>query len=129
WFGPARRVIADGGVVFPHRETKEKKPFTITTPEWACAVLELASGVRARVTASFYVGWNTRQKGLEIHGDKGMLALDRWDVFNSPLWAAGEARGSLHRVPLVRPGAVGIEFGRGVVELARAIQENRPHRT
>ena len=58
-----------------------------------------------------------------------MLALDRWDVFNSPLWAAGEARGSLHRVPLARPGAVGIEFGRGVVELARAIQENRPHRT
>jgi predicted dehydrogenase/sugar phosphate isomerase/epimerase len=129
WFGPAKRVIADGGVVYPHRETKEKKPFTIQTPEWGCALLELASGVRARVTASFYVGWNTRQRGLEVHGDTGMVALDRWDVFNSPLWVAGPERNTLHRLPLVRPGVAGIEFGRGVVELARAMQENRPHRT
>ncbi len=129
WFGPAKRVLADGGVVYPHRFTKEKKPFTITTPEWGCALLELESGVRARVTASFYVGWNTRQKGLEVHGDLGVVALDRWDVFNTPLWVAGEARGSLRRHALSRPGVAGIEFGRGVVELARAIAEDRPHRT
>jgi predicted dehydrogenase/sugar phosphate isomerase/epimerase len=129
WFGPARRVVADGGVVYPHRQTKEGKAFTITTPEWTCALIELESGVRARVTSSFYVAWNTRQRGLEVHGDAGMIALDRWDVFDTALWHGGIDRQGLRRVPLARPGAPGIEFGRGVVELARALRENRPHRT
>lgn len=129
WFGPAKRVTAAGGVVYPDRVTKEGKPFTITTPEWTCAVVELASGVRARVTASFYVGWNTRQHGLEVHGDKAMVALDRWDVFDTGVWFAPlEQRDGATRVPLLRPGVPGIEFGRGIVELAQAIQENRPHR-
>jgi predicted dehydrogenase/sugar phosphate isomerase/epimerase len=129
WFGPAKRVVADGGVVFPHRVTKEGKPFSITTPEWSCAVVELASGLRARVTTSFYVGWNSRQKGLEVHGDQAMIALDRWDVFDTPLWFGALSDGDkLTRIPPLRVPVPSIEFGRGVVELAHALRENRPHR-
>jgi predicted dehydrogenase/sugar phosphate isomerase/epimerase len=127
WFGPAVRVTAAGGVVFPQRRTKEGTPFTIETPEWSVAIVEHVNGVRSRVTANFYVGWNTRQQGLEVHGDEGMLALDRWDVFDAAVWHGPLGAGRT-RIPLLRPAPSGIEFGRGVVELAHAIAENRPHR-
>ena len=129
WFGPAQRVIAGGGLIYPHRFTKDGQPFSFTTPDWSCAVIELASGVRARVTANFYVGGHTRQHGLEVHGDKGMLALDSWAAFDSPIWFSRIEDGE-RRTPLLpdRVPASGTEFGRGVIELAAAIRENRPHR-
>ncbi len=129
WFGPAKRIITGGGLTYPNRFTKEGKPFSFKTPEWSCTILELASGLRARVTANFYVGWHTRQKGLEVHGDTGMIALDRWDVFDTPLWFSALSDGEkLTRIPPLRVPVRGIEFGRGVVEFAHAIRENRPHR-
>jgi predicted dehydrogenase/sugar phosphate isomerase/epimerase len=130
WFGPARRVTAAGGVVYPNRRTKEGVPFSITTPEWSVAAVELESGVIARVTSSFYVGWNSRQKGLEVHGDTAMIGLDRWDVFDSALWFAelGQRENAQRIVPL-RPPATGIEFARGLSDLAEALREGRPHRT
>lgn len=129
WFGPAQRVVASGGLIYPNRVTKDGVPYTFSTPDWSCAIIELASGVRARVTANFYVGWHTRQHGLEVHGDKGMLALDSWAGFDSPIWFSRLEDGE-RRTQLI-PGRVptpGTEFGRGVVELAHAMRENRPHR-
>lgn len=130
WFGPATRVIAGGGVVYPERETKDGTPFSITTPEWTSAVVDFTNGAKARITSSFYTGWNTRQHGLEVHGDLGMIALDRWDSFDSGIYHAGiNHHGSPQRLVPLRPPAEGIEFARGLSDLAEALRENRPHRT
>ncbi|MBM4048169.1 MAG: Gfo/Idh/MocA family oxidoreductase [Planctomycetes bacterium] len=128
WFGPVRRVAAGGKVVMPARTTKDGKPFTVSTPDWQSAVLEFESGPVARVTASFYVGAPTRtREGLEVHGDAGSLILDSWTAFNAPV-RVGKFGQEARRVQLVREPFRGVEFGRGVVELAAALRENRPHR-
>ncbi|OGV73012.1 MAG: oxidoreductase [Lentisphaerae bacterium RIFOXYB12_FULL_65_16] len=128
WFGPVRRVTAGGKVVMPERTTKDGKPFTVQTPDWQAAVLEFESGLVARVTASFYVGNPSRtQQGLEVHGDAGSLILDTWTGFESPV-RVGTFGKEARPVPLVREPYRGVEFGRGVVELAAALREKRPHR-
>lgn len=128
WFGPVRRVTAAGKVVMPDRKTKDGKPYTIATPDWQVAGLEFESGVMARVTASFYVGHSSRtREGLEVHGDAGTLVLDSWTNFASPV-----RFGLFNQTPAPIPPATepfqGTEFGRGVVELAAALREKRPHR-
>jgi predicted dehydrogenase/sugar phosphate isomerase/epimerase len=130
FFGPAQRVIAGGGILYPDRVTKEGKPFTVESPDWSSAVIEFASGMKARVTASFYVTWTTTQTGLEIHGDDGMVRMDRWDVFESPAYiASGETNNETWKlVPDAYP-AENIEFARGLSDLAFAIREDRPHLT
>ncbi len=130
WFGPAKRVVAGGGVVHPNRQTSDGTPFTIEQPEWSTAIVEFEDGVQARITSSFYTGWNTRQHGLELHGDEAMIALDRWDVFDTGVYYAPiHQRGFHEKVPLLRPAFHGIEFARGLSDLAIALREDRPHRT
>ena len=130
WFGPVKRVTGSGKVVFPDRLTKDGTPFTVNREDVAVAVLEFESGMLARVTGSFYVTWNTSQTGLEIHGDEGMIRLTRWDNFDTPAWIASPAsNGQLIRMIPDQYPAEGIEFARGLSDLASAIREDRPHKT
>ena len=130
WFGPVTRVTAGGGILYKDRLTREGKPFTVNSPDWAAAVVEFSSGFTARVTASFYVGWTSTQSGLEIHGDRGTIRMDRWDVFDSPVYLASEETGKQPwRLVTEDPPAHGIEFARGLSDLALAIREDRPHKT
>lgn len=130
WFGPVTRVIGGGKVVYPDRKTREGVAFKVNREDIAVAILEFASGMLARITASFYVTWNTPQTGLEIHGDDGMIRLARWDLFDTPAWIASPATGDkLHRMLPDTFPAEGIEFARGLSDLAQALRENRPHKT
>ncbi|MFQ3577699.1 MAG: Gfo/Idh/MocA family oxidoreductase, partial [Verrucomicrobiia bacterium] len=126
WFGPVQTVVAGGGILYKHRMTNTDLPFEVASPDWTAAVLDFASGFKARITCSFYVENQHSQSGLEVHGDKGALKLDRWDVFDTPLKYTNFDH-PLRRVPLQEPGFPGIEFARGVQDVARAIREERPH--
>jgi predicted dehydrogenase len=92
------------------------------------STLEFDGGVQCRLTCNFYVGWHTHQKGFEIHGDAGSLATDTIYAFDSVVQHA-EFGGSWRPLPLARAPFPGCEFARGVVELADALHEHRPHRT
>ena len=130
WFGPVESVVAAGGIVYPDRLTKEQKPFQVSSPDWGSAVLSFSSGLRARITASFYVGWQSTQKGLELHGDDGVIRMDRWDCFDSPVYLANSATANqTERVVLDDFPSQGIEFARGLSDLADALRKNRPHKT
>jgi predicted dehydrogenase len=126
FFGPAVRVRASGGVLRADRVTTTGEPFTITTPDFVTAFIELESGVVARLTCSFYVDMASRQKGLEIHGDSGAVLLDSWFHFNSPI--ALVPRGG-EPEPLTVGGSPpdGADYGRGLDDLAAAIRDDRPH--
>jgi predicted dehydrogenase len=127
-FGPARRVTAFGTVVYPDRVTKEGQPFHLTTPDFVTAVYEMESGAIVRLTCDFYVSNSTtRQTGIEFHGDLGTIALESWANFDSTVLHADFGQ-PLAPVDLVQAGEAGIPWGRGVHELASAIQEDRPHR-
>jgi predicted dehydrogenase/sugar phosphate isomerase/epimerase len=132
WFGPVARVVAGGGVVNPDRTTKEGKPFKITTENWTVAVLDFASGLRARLTADFYVGEPAENRaGLEIHGDAGSVATG-WHAATNPV-RFGRFGDKYRRVPLVRPPAMQgdwyCDWSAGVFELWRALRSGQPHPT
>lgn len=132
WFGPVRRVTASGTIVLPQRTTKDGKAFTLTTEDWTVSVLEFASGLRARLTANFYVGEPVEHRaGLEVHGDVGSVAIG-WHAASSRI-RLGKFGGQYHRVPPVRLAA-GFgdwycDWGAGVLELWRGLRTGKPHPT
>jgi predicted dehydrogenase len=127
FFGPAKKVTAYGKVLYPDRVTKENIPFHIDTPDWVVAAVELENGTVVRLTTNFYVGQHSKQKGLEFHGDLGSLYLGSFQDFQAPVEFA-EFRGIYEAVPPVKEPFPGTEWGRAVVEMADAIDENRPQR-
>jgi predicted dehydrogenase/sugar phosphate isomerase/epimerase len=132
WFGPVRRVTAGGAILLPERKTKDGKPFTLTTEDWTVSVLEFAGGLRARLTANFYVGEPVENRpGLEVHGDAGSVALG-WHAATARI-RFGKFGGQYHRVPPVRPpagfGDWYCDWGAGVLELWRGLRTGRPHPT
>jgi predicted dehydrogenase len=126
-FGPARRVTAYGTTVAPDRVARDGAAFRLETPDLVVAVLELAGGVVVRLTASFYVGPG-KQRGIEFHGDDGMLYLASWAEFDSRLELGGNDE-EYTRVELVREPYPGIDWGRALVELRDAVTEGREPRT
>jgi predicted dehydrogenase len=125
FFGPARQVLAYGRVLHPDRLTKQGAPFSIATPDFVTALVELERGVLVRLTTNFYVSQHTKQSGIEFHGDEGSLHLTSWHEPNSRLEFApfGNPYEPLEGLPNAR-----MEWGFGVREMAHAILEGRPHR-
>lgn len=128
FLGPVRRVTALAHLVSPDRVTQAGEHFRLERPDLVVAVLELESGVVARLTTTFYVEHYSYQRGIEFHGDLGGLHLASWGEFDSRLELAlvGE---QYARVTLVREPYRGIAWSRALGELADAVAEGRPHRT
>ena len=126
-FGPARQVLAHGQILYPDRVTKAGLPFQIETPDFITSVVELENGPLVRLTANFYVGFHSKQSGLEFHGDRGSLYLSSWHDFDARVEFT-EFGQQYEPVPLLREPYRGVEWGRGVLDLVEAIQQDRPHR-
>jgi predicted dehydrogenase len=125
--GPVTQVQAFGGVLQPQRQTRDGQAFTVETPDWMCALLQFESGPRCRLTTSFYVG-ESKQNGIEFHGDKGTLHLADAAAFNAALQLK-EFGGGEWQDQLLPEGAFeGVDWARGLVDLEAAIRDNRPHR-
>jgi len=125
-FGPVRLVRAYATTLEPERALLDGTAFTPAAPDFIVAVLEHESGVVTRLTASFYVGQG-KQSGIEVHGDDGSLHLRGWQEADSPLEL--QLRGGEYaEIPPLREPFKGTDWGRALVDLARAIDEGRPHR-
>ncbi len=124
-FGPAIRVSAQGRVLHPNRVGKTGTPFTVATPDFVTAVLDLEDGVLVRLTTNFYVTQRGKQTGIEFHGDAGSLHLSSWQDPDAALEFApfGEP---YEPVPLGE--LPGMQWGRGVQEMAAAMLQDEPHR-
>jgi len=125
--GPVRSVSATGRLLQPSRRMKDGVPFGFTMPDWITATLELASGPLVRLTASFYVPSRGKQAGIEFHGDEGSLHLSSWQRFDAAVELAEFGR-DYAPVPLLREPYPGTEWGRGVLDMAQALTEERSHR-
>jgi predicted dehydrogenase len=127
-FGPARKVWSYGTLLHPDRVTKDGVPFQIATPDFVVTLLEFDGGTVARLTTDFYVSnRSTKQTGIEFHGDLGSLHLTSWQLFNASVEFAKFNEG-FEPVPMVKDAFQGTEWGRGVMDMADAILNNRPHR-
>ena len=128
FLGPALAIEARGWELLPDRVTTAGERFRIGSPDLILAAVELVGGAVVRLTGSFYAGRPTRQHGLlEFHGDAASLALGSFQDFDASL-ERGPAGGAYEPVPLVREPYHGIAWGRGVADLARAIEAGRPQR-
>jgi predicted dehydrogenase len=129
-FGPARSVRAFGRVLAPDRETLDGTPYRVTTPDLQIVVIELASGVVIRLTASFWIGQQSRgYAAIQVQGDGGSLWLDHFFRFDAAVEMAEFGDGQpFVMVPSVRPGAPAIDWSRAILDMAEAIAEDRPHR-
>lgn len=127
-FGPAHRVSAFGRVLLPHRIRQDGRAFSVSTPDFCVALLEWSDNLVARVTSSFYVTDKSKQPAaLEIHGDKGSLHLSRWFPSDGEV-AVAPTGAEYTPVPLLRPAFAGVDWARGLSEMASALRDNRPHR-
>jgi len=124
-FGPVRRAQAYGTMLQPERMRKDGHPFSLTTPDFYVAALEL-DDVVVRLTATFWVRAG-KQRGIEFHGESSDLYMATWGEFNSRLELSHDGE-TYTPVPLVRDPYPGIDWSRALVELADAIEEGRPHR-
>ncbi len=110
------------------RVTKTGTPFTIETPDFVVTMVEFGNGTVARLTTDFYVSnRSTHQTGIEFHGDRGSLHISSWQLFNAAVEFANFNEG-FEPVPPVKEPFPGTEWGRGVMDMADAIIEGRPHR-
>lgn len=129
FFGPVRSVRAWGRVVLPHRTAKGGRAFQITTPDFVVATLDLDGGQVVRFTANFYVDRDNSKGGgsIEYHGDGGRLYTGDFQLFDAAV-ECGIGNERYQTVPFAKKPFLGVEFGRGVEEMADAILKNRPHR-
>jgi predicted dehydrogenase len=125
-FGPARRVLAYGTMLEPERVALDGTPFRPQTPDFTVALVELATGVVVRLTATFWVRPG-RQRGIEFHGDTSSLYLASWGEFDSRLELSADGE-EFTPVPPVREPYRGIGWSRALADLADAIATGRPHR-
>lgn len=127
--GPVSAVRAMGGIRL-HRRRVGSGPragaeFAVTNPDHTCALLEFASGVHARLTASFFAV-KSAQTGIEVHGTEGSLRLDSVVAFNSRVDLCRAGKREWEPVPLPADAYAGVEWARGPLELAAGIRDGTP---
>lgn len=127
--GPVCSVSATARLVLPERVARGGRRFRIDTPDVVFATLDLTSGAVVRLSANFYVNRDLSKGGgsLEYHGDEGRLFVGDFQAFDAPVELSVGRRPYAPVRPARQPHP-GVEFGRGLQDLAEAIRENRPHR-
>ena len=127
-FGPVARVEARGRFLLEERRTKDGTAFNLEKPDFVIALIEFGDGLLARLTVNYYADWWKKEGELvEFHGDDGSLCLSHVSVFSAGVEYADYGK-RYETVALVREPFQGIEWGRGVVDMAEALREGRPHR-
>lgn len=146
YFGPVRRMTTFSSLVQPDKGFEGLQ----AAPDYATACLAFDNGVVARLTCSIYAAHDHR---MRFFGDNGTLGIDRiWD-YGAPVFLTRRNRWTSRaekyptlaklvgmgpkQVPLVRKPPVqgkgfrkrnGMDFCRGIADLAQAVQTGQPPR-
>jgi predicted dehydrogenase len=139
FFGPVVSVTAFSSCLIPDKvnDVELNPP---NQPDFSVACIKFASGVVARLTCSIVA---PHDHGLRIIGDSGIMGIKDCWYYDDPIYIQRmiKIRRKVffnpikQKYPLVRKtpkfdhrGAQKMDFCRGVVEMAQAIQEKRPNR-
>ncbi|MDZ4817341.1 MAG: Gfo/Idh/MocA family oxidoreductase [Planctomycetota bacterium] len=143
FFGPIKTVTATASVRVPDKETDVA--LAVQAPDFSLACLQFASGMVARITCSIVA---PADHSIRIFGSDGILCTD--DIWHprSPVYIRRSIRirrrtiplSWKRRYPLVGPPAAlaraqvrrlngkKVDYCLGIVELAAAIEQQRPCR-
>jgi len=128
--GPARRVTGLTRASYPERvaghESIRGQKIPVNTPTHIIGAMEMESGPIGTVITSFDVGLH-HQPRIEIYGSEGALAVPDPNTFDGPVFLRRREDKEWQEIPLTHPHTENSR-GLGVADMARAIQEDRPHR-
>lgn len=121
--GPVAWVSAQGTTLVPERQSRHGGRVVASTPTHVSGTVAFASGAHATVIFSFDVH-HTHLPRIEVYGTEGSLRLPDPNNYDGAveLIAVG---GEWAELP---SGGPEIHRGYGVVDLALALREGRPHR-
>lgn len=127
--GPVRRVTGSARASFPTR-TITSQPLNgtvipVETPTHLVGVLDFESGVIGQITTSFDVYGNSLQP-IAIYGTEGTLLVPDPNGFGGEITLIKPGK-SPESMPLTHAYAENAR-GVGVLDMAQAIAEDRPHR-
>jgi predicted dehydrogenase len=122
--GPVAWVSAQGDTLVPERASRHGGKVVASTATHVSGTVAFASGSRATVVFSFDVH-RSHLPRIELYGTEGTLRLPDPNRYDGPVELAAAA-GEWRELPVV--AGPEIHRGYGVVELAQALREARPHR-
>ncbi len=128
--GPVNRVSGSAQISFAERtitnsiQYGEKIP--VNTPTHVVGVLDFAAGAVATIITSFDV-WHSTLPWLEIYGSAGTMLVPDPNNFDGEVKVRRAGEEEWRVMPLSHSFAQNSR-GLGVLDMAMAIQEKRPHR-
>lgn len=127
-FGPVREVQAHSAFLQRERETASGVAFSLKKPDFTTASLTLANDAVMRLTASFWVP-RGRQRGMEFHGARESLYVENWSTSDAAVSLSTDGE-EFRPVPFLREPYPGPrrDWSLGLLDLADAIADGRPHR-
>jgi predicted dehydrogenase len=129
-FGPVRRVRgASADILIPDRVfgagPRQGQTFKVTVPDHATGLLEFATGLPGRLTASFTIDAATLP-GIEIYGTEGSLTMAHSYPFDAEVKFRGLDDKDWRPVPHVAPPSAGVDWSRGLVDMFDALRNGTP---
>ncbi|MFC3767877.1 Gfo/Idh/MocA family protein [Paenibacillus sp. GCM10012303] len=129
--GPISRIAGMTKTSFPERritsEPKYGQMIQVDTPTHIAGLLEFASGAIGTIITSFDVMGGSGLPRIEIYGSEGSLKVPDPNTFGGPVLYRRIGAKDWTEIPLSH-GFAENSRGVGVLDIARAIAENRPHR-
>jgi len=126
--GPVRKVWGYSTILQNPRIGTGGQEFPVTAPDFTMGMLEFESGVVARVTTNYYVptAHQRHLRGFEFHGDEGTLSISDYHDFSAICQLIPYGEPGVN-IPLLREPDAPMDRAIGLVELAQAIRDDRPH--
>lgn len=128
--GPISGVSGAARATYPTREVgsgpKKGDIIQVNTPTHLAAVLNFESGAIGSITTSFDV-WSHKMPPITLHGTEGSMLVGDPNSFGDRVYYRKGYDADWRWVPLTKAYADNSR-GLGVLDMALAIQENRPTR-
>lgn len=129
--GPIRRIAGATKMSYPERTITSEKKFgkviPVETPTHVAGVMDFHSGVIGTMITSFDVFGGHQLPRIEVYGSLGTLSVPDPNTFGGPVLLKRHDAKEWKEIPLSHGYA---ENGRGlgVLDMAYAIRNGRPHR-
>jgi len=127
--GSAEWVRAMGGIRLPERTIgsgpKKGQTYHVTNPDHSVVLIGLACGAHVRLTATFF-NVKSAQSGIEMHGRGGSIWFESAPGFNSKIRLCKPGEREWTEIPPDAEPYAGVDFARGLRNLAGAIRDGAP---
>lgn len=129
--GPIRRVTGSVKTSYPQRTVLSQPKFgqliDVEVATHVTGVMDFHSGVTGTIITSFDAFGGADLPRIEIYGSEGTLKVPDPNTFGGPVFIRRKDAKDWSEIPLTH-GFTENARGLGVLDMARAIAEDRPHR-